>query len=69
MFFKLFAKSKQTPSTETKPAPSNRRVRVRRKIPDRRAHIRFQPGNPDRRQNPGRRHSDLDPWKKAAFRN
>ncbi|NVK44479.1 MAG: hypothetical protein HWE39_24890 [Oceanospirillaceae bacterium] len=38
----------------------------RRKAPDRRQDIRFEPGKPDRRKNKGRRKEDGDPWSKGT---
>ena len=39
-----------------------RAIPDRRISPDRREDIRFEPGKPDRRQNRGRRHNEVDPW-------
>ena len=38
----------------------------RRKRPDRREEVRFEPGKPDRRKNKGRRKEDGDPWSKGT---
>ncbi|GGO79468.1 hypothetical protein GCM10011348_13800 [Marinobacterium nitratireducens] len=38
----------------------------RRKQPDRREDIRFEPGKKDRRKNKGRRKEDQDPWSKGT---
>lgn len=40
-----------------------RRREQRRKNPDRREEIRFEPGKDDRRKNKGRRKTDGDIWK------
>jgi len=40
-----------------------RRREQRRKNPDRREEIRFEPGKEDRRKNKGRRKTDGDIWK------
>lgn len=42
--------------------PEQRRNQ-RRKKPDRREEIRFEPDKEDRRQSTGRREEDYDPWK------
>ncbi|GAA0681895.1 hypothetical protein GCM10009104_03310 [Marinobacterium maritimum] len=42
-----------------------RKTSDRRQTPDRRQDIRFEPGNPDRRKNRGRRKEDKDPWQKS----
>ncbi len=48
--------------------PNGRNVRSgkdRRELQDRRADVRFEPDNPDRRKNKGRRKEDNDLWSKA----
>lgn len=41
----------------------------RRELKDRRKEIRFEPENPNRRKNAGRRHEDSDLWVKAMQEN
>jgi len=41
----------------------------RRELKDRRSEVRFEPDNPNRRQNSGRRQEDGDLWTKAMKEN
>ena len=48
---------------QQKPASgSEKRIRVRRTLKDRREEVRFEPEKQNRRQNKGRRSSDIDLW-------
>lgn len=52
--------------------PHGSRVRSgkdRRELKDRRKEIRYEPDNPNRRQNAGRRREDCDLWVKAMQEN
>lgn len=52
--------------TSTDPHGSDvRSGKDRRELKDRRKEIRYEPDNPDRRQNKGRREEDNDLWTKA----
>lgn len=51
----------KTTPTPTKSSPQTRTT-VRRKNQDRRTQVRFEPKKENRRQNKGRRFSDIDHW-------
>lgn len=56
---------KKKPAQETAIKPRvtmDTRKTVRRKSSDRRAEVRFEPDKENRRQNKGRRSSDIDIW-------
>jgi len=61
-------KKKKTSKTPANKAPLKTRVTmdtrktVRRKSADRRTEVRFEPDKENRRQNKGRRSSDVDIW-------
>lgn len=51
--------------TSTKQIPASggeKRIRIRRTTKDRRTEVRFEPDKENRRQNKGRRSSDIDHW-------
>ena len=52
--------SKENNRENTPHQPSNTRKTVRRKKADRRSEVRFEPDKENRRQNKGRRSSDID---------
>jgi hypothetical protein len=53
--------TQKTAETKTTSTPNTRRT-VRRKNTDRRVEVRFEPEKQNRRQNKGRRSTDIDHW-------